>query len=562
MPLSTDCKALVEHGDTLFKDRIYLDSLWQEIADHFYVERADFTLRRLIGDEFAAHLDTSYPLLARRELGNAFGSMLRPPQKEWFHIRMKRESLEDSAGRQWLEKAEKTQRRAMYDRESGFVRATKEGDHDFAAFGQMVMSIEIAHTPDSGSILLHRCWHLRDVAWSEDPWGRIGAVHRKWSPTARYLNQLFPGTVHENVKKLAKEHPYTKIKCRHIVIPTGEYGDGNTSRKPYISFYIDIENETEMEQVGIHSRFYVIPRWQTVSGSQYAFSPATVAALPDARLIQSMTYTLLTAGEKAVDPPLVGVQEALKGGIEAFPGGFTPVDAQYDERLGEALRALPVDWSSSIPLGLEMTQDTRAMIAEAFYLNSLNLPDPTREMTAYETSKRIEEYIRGALPLFEPMENDYNGTMCETEFGLMLRAGGFGPFDQIPDSIRNEATGLPDVEFHFESPLREAADRIDSQRLMEAKQLIVEMAPLDPLAPRMLDARVALRDALHGIQVSETWLVDEEGMEEIVEEEEAKAAAAQAMQVASAGAQVAEQIGTAGQAMGAAEQMNQEPGVV
>jgi hypothetical protein len=45
--------------------------------------------------------------------------------------------------------------------------------------------------------------------------------------------------------------------------------------------------------------FYRIPRWQTVSGSQYSYSPATVAALPDARLIQAMTFTLLEAGEKA-----------------------------------------------------------------------------------------------------------------------------------------------------------------------------------------------------------------------------------------------------------------------
>jgi hypothetical protein len=54
------------------------------------------------------------------------------------------------------------------------------------------------------------------------------------------------------------------------------------------------------------SLIYVIPRWQTVSGSQYAYSPATVAALPDARLIQAMTLTFFEAGEKATNPPMVG----------------------------------------------------------------------------------------------------------------------------------------------------------------------------------------------------------------------------------------------------------------
>ena len=40
-------------------------SLWQNIADNFYPERAEFTLSRTLGEEFADHLSTSYPVLAR-----------------------------------------------------------------------------------------------------------------------------------------------------------------------------------------------------------------------------------------------------------------------------------------------------------------------------------------------------------------------------------------------------------------------------------------------------------------------------------------------------------------
>ena len=48
---------------------------------------------------------------------------------------------------------------------------------------------------------------------------------------------------------------------------------------------------------------YVIPRWQTISGSQYAVSPAAVCALPDARLLQSMALILLEAGESRLTRP-------------------------------------------------------------------------------------------------------------------------------------------------------------------------------------------------------------------------------------------------------------------
>jgi hypothetical protein len=65
-----------------------------------------------------------------------------------------------------------------------------------------------------------------------------------------------------------------------------------------------------------------------------------VAALAEARLLQQMVLTLLEAGQKAVDPPMVAAQEAIQGGINIYAGGVTYVDAEYDERLGEALRPL------------------------------------------------------------------------------------------------------------------------------------------------------------------------------------------------------------------------------
>src|SRR5256885_15923511 len=122
-------KTLLEHGNQLFDRRGSLLTLWQEIADNFYPERADFTVSRSPGTEFAGHLDTSYPILARRDLGNAFSSMLRPSEKDWFHIRPSRVERETDRALKWLEMAEQTQRRAMYDRVSQFVRATKEGDN-------------------------------------------------------------------------------------------------------------------------------------------------------------------------------------------------------------------------------------------------------------------------------------------------------------------------------------------------------------------------------------------------------------------------------------------------
>lgn len=535
-------KELTERGSKLFSKRSGILTLWQEIADNFYPERADFTISRSLGDEFAAHLNSSYPIIVRRELGNAFSAMLRPRSEEWFSISVEREELLDKSGKEWLEWASGVQRRAMYDQLSGFVRATKEGDNDFAAFGQCVISREIDWQSQT---LLYRCWHLRDVAWTERYNGQLGEVHRKWKPEVGYLKQRFKGKTHSTVASC--KDTFKEIECRHIVIPTEDYesSEGKKFRTPYVSIYLDCENNHVMEEVGSQSRIYSIPRWQTVSGSQYAYSPATIAGLPDARLIQAMTLTLLEAGEMAVRPPMVAVKEAIRSDVQLFAGGITWADAEYDERLGEVLRPITQD-KSGLPFGMELSQDTRQMLASCFYLNKLTLPPADREMTAFETGQRIQEYIRTALPLFEPMENEYNGDVCSGTFEDLQRVGAFLG-REMPRSLSRQ-----EVRFKFKSPLHDAIERKKGTRFMEAKGLILEAVALDPSSSAILDVRKSLRDALEGIGTSPGWLRDEEDVEQVAEQQVQQQQAQKMMQQMGGAAAVAEQAGKAKQALDAA----------
>lgn len=553
-------RTLLEQGNQLFDKRGTLLTLWQEIADNFYPERADFTVTRSLGMEFAANLDTSYPILARRDLGNAFSAMLRPSEKNWFTIRPNREEKETDRALKWLEMAEQTQRRAMYDRVSQFVRATKEGDNDFAAFGQCVLSVELNRY---GNALLYRCWHLRDVAWCENHEGKVDTVHRKWKPTIQTLQSLFKNLAPQINDEMLRREPYKEIECRHIIIPSEGYeaaknADGAQGQKwktPYVSIHLDVENEHVMEEVGVWNPMYVIPRWQTVSGSQYAFSPATVAALPDARLIQAMSYVIVNAGEKAVDPPMIATQEAVRSDVQIFAGGITWIDAEYDERLGEALRPIPAD-HSGLSMGLEMVKDTREMIKEAFFLNRLSMPPANQgNMTAFEVGQRIQEYIRNALPLFEPMENDYNGAICEITFDLLLRGGAFGPVDLIPPEIRGS-----EVQFRFESPLREAAERMKGQTFLQTKQMIAEAAPLDPMAPAMFDARTALRDALRGVGTPAKWLRSEQQVAAIEQGQQKEQAMQKLLGTISQGADVAQKVGNAAEALASSSKANMPQG--
>lgn len=522
---------LIERGDFLFGKKVTILGLWQEIADNFYPERADFTTVRNLGDEFCDDLMTSSPIIVRRDLGNSFSSMLRPAGEEWFEMSVDDDRL-DLEAKGWLERATQTQRRAMYDRVAMFTRATKEADHDFAAFGNAVLTVELNRARDA---LLYRSWHLRDCAWCENAEGTIDEMHRKWRPTIRDLMRLFPGKVSNNLTQQAKEKPYCEVECRHIVMP-GEYRKG-FERFPFVSICIDKENNHIMEEVGMNYFMYVVPRWQTVSGSQYAYSPAVVAGLPDARLLQSMTMVLLEAGEKATNPPLVGQADMVRGDAQLYAGGVTWVDAEYDERLGAALRPLPLDFRG-IPMGMEMRDRVTLELREAFYLDKLTLP-PLGQMTATEVSVRVQEYIRQALPLFEPMEQEYNAALCETTFNLLFANGAFGPRQSIPKSLAGA-----DVQFKFESPLSQSTKAKKVGKYRQAIELTMMTAELDPKAITNINVNEAFRDALDGAGVPAKWLVPEDQAADAREDEETLQGAEQTIagvQQASVAAQEAAQ---------------------
>jgi len=523
-----DAKHLFELGEELLAKKAPLNSLHQEICDNFYPERATFTTTRSWGDDFAAMLTTSFPALCRRELGNDLGTMLRPKGKAWFHPKRRWEAKEGSDVSGWLEYFEKVQRKAMFDRRAQFSRATKEGDHDYAALGQLVLSIELNRDANG---LLYRCWHLRDMAWQEDEEGGLGFIVRRWKPTAYELVRIFGDKLDLKIKACAEKTPFEEIEVRHLVVSESLYDD-NARGRPRWSIYWDARNQKIIEATPIWGRHYVIARWQTVSGSPYSYSPATVCALPDARLIQAMTYTLLEAAEKATSPPMIATKGVVRSDVAIYAGGITWVDQEYDERLGEALRPLTQDFRG-FQFGAESQQNVQALLRRAFFLDQLQaLPPPSADpMTAYEASQRVHEYIRNALPIFEPTEDEYNGAVCEETFSILWRNGAFGPIENWPKELRQPQgmrwAASDEVAFEFESPLHDLIEQQKGQVFIESGKLIATAVGLDPTAAYVPNTTVALRDALQAIGAPATWLHDQTAVDDAK-----RAAQAQAQQQA------------------------------
>ena len=549
MTLKAAVTKLNERMDALFAKRSGLVSVWQDIAENFFPERADFTTIRRGSTMFdLAGMMTSIPALIRRDLGNTLSAMLRPRGQEWFRIRTSDDKInEDPAAKQWLDWATDVQRKVFYDKRAHFVRATKEGDHDFASFGQCVLSIDVNDERDG---LLYRCWHLRDVAWMENASLDIDTVARNWKVQARSLVKLFPDKVDARVRELAEKEPFKEIKCRHIVVPADEWqisDDRFKARKgfPFVSLYVDCDNQTLLEETPRRRLGYIIPRWQTVSGSQYAHGPAYVG-IADARLLQQMTLTLLEAGQKSVDPPMIAVGEMITGGVNTYAGGVTWVDADYDERLGEVLRPLGID-KSGLNWGTEQSLRIEQILSRAFFLDQIRMPQFGEVRTATEMRMVYEQWVRSALPLFEPMEQEYNSAVCDETFELALENGAFGSVLDMPPILRGQ-----EIRFEFESPLQAGVKRANAQAFMESANLLATAVQLDPNATAVFNTQQAIRDALDGAGAPSDWFNTEEEAAMIVDASQQAQQEAMMTQQVAQGAEIANQVGQAGQSLAAA----------
>jgi len=493
-----DLTRLKQFADDKFLDQSRVLNLWQTLAENFYPERSDFTLSHGLGDELADGLANSQPILIRRELANSFSSMLR--DGVWFNISI----LEDPShiAKKWLEFGSTRLLKLIEHRSSNFRRAAKEGDHDYATFGQCVMSIEPNKLRNG---LLFRTWHLRDCAWWDSDEGHVGGVVRRWSPKFHELRSYFgieklhPNMTHEFDKKLFKDAEIIHFDMRTNMF---ELDDKEVENFEFVSIYFDITNKHIIDMVGKRHQTYVVPRFQTIAGSPYAYSPATVVGLPDARTLQAMTHTLLEAGERHARPPIIATEGVIRGDANLFADGITYVSEDYDERTGPSLRPLIQD-AKGFPLGMEMSSGIVDVLQAAFYVNKIDLPDKGGEMTAYEFSERMKLYRRQNLPLFSPLEHEYNGQVCELSFNIAMEFNMIGSPQDVPEELRGK-----EVIFKFESPLTESEEEKKVQLFAQVSQMLKQAAEFDQGVALNVDFDVALRDSVSGIGAPSTWLAE------------------------------------------------------
>ena len=542
---------LVKLGDGMFHDarRTMFMRKWQELAEEFYPERANFFGRYAFTTTHVDYITDNTPWRNRRDLANALSILLRPDGQKWFIARPKDEWRKTERGNAYLDSVSDVMRNYIYSKNSNFRVQWNLADNDFVVFGNAV----IAMTENSkGNGFKWECFHIRDCAWEEDEDGVVNHLHRQMQiPLAKWRRMFGAHSMTEGMLKTMKTNP-SELETIHVaclpvdefdMITKGAIQKRRTDHK-FVMVYYCPKQKIALKTRLYHEFPYIVRRWFRTEGP-YGDSPAAMHDLVNARMLQAQSGALLDATELAVNPPMLASQEFVSGDVLLRPGAVNWVSANYDQKLGDAIR--PLVTGANLPVGLETIKDTREQSAATWYINKLSLPATTKDMTAYEVEQILEEYNRSIKPVVQPFQDD-NKQALDLLFMALLRKtreiegasaqlaqmnsgmpdpetdrrnllvdlgiqpsmqvfGPFSPLSAVPPDLKDEWSGdITDLDFEFDGPLEVAYRKIEAGNIKRGLTSLGEIAKLKPDVLDNVDVDTAVRDALQADSFKSKYL--------------------------------------------------------
>lgn len=526
---------ILEKHERMRQQRVYFEKVWQDIADRIIPRKADFKRQRgkitePKGERRTEKIFDAAPALALDRFAAAMHSLVTPRNQQWHSLRPMQPALaEDDEVKGYLEEVNKILFSARYS--ANFDNQVHECYFDSGAFGNMAMFIG----DRLGRSLYYRTVPIDQLFFMENEYGQVDLVHREFPMTARQAAQKFGNErLPMQIRDAAEKRPEQEFWFVHCVKPRE---DADVSRKDYrgmafASYFIAVDSREIVGEGGYRSFPYAVSRYAVTSGEVYGRGPAQLI-LPDVMMLNEMNRTTIQAAQLAVLPPLLAHRDGILDAIR-----MTPAAINYggvDDNGRQMIQ--PLTTGSRPEIGLELMDQKRALINDAFWNTLFQILVDTPSMTATEAMLRAQE--KGALlaPTASRIEAEFLSPMVEREIDILAAAGVLPP---MPEKLM-EAGGLFEVE--YTSPLERARRAEEGVSILRTFE---QLAPLAQIAGPTVFKRFNFDEAAKVLAdvngVPAKIMYSDEEMEEINAQEAQQAELASILQAAPVAASAAKDL--------------------
>lgn len=541
-------EAALQRWAGLFTERQPYLTQWQELAHYLSPRSGKFDDNAQQTPPQYLHLQDAHGTYALNILTAGLLAGASSPARPWFKLQTPDDDLNQRESvKNWLYTVERRLRQVF--NQSNTYRAYRHCYKELGVFGT-AGNLEL---PDFENVVHNHTMTAGEYAVDVNPNGEVDTVYRRLQLTVGVLVKRF------GLKNCSRrvQHAYNEkrlgdwVTVLHVIEPRRERNPLklDAGNKPWASSYYEIaaDGEEILRSSG-HDEFPgQFPRWDINGVHKYGDSPGQLA-LGYVKRLQFLTMRKDQAVDMSVRPPLVA-SALLQGMVDYAAGSVSYID-MANGGVKPLVEAHPDRFAA-----LDDIKDLRMNIGRCFYNDLFLLISQDQRATpasAREVAERHEEKLLMLGPVLESLHLEMLGPHVELGFTHMLRAGA------VPPPPR-ELEGVP-LSVQFVSVLAQAQRLVGLNSVERLIGSVVNVSAVKPDILDKLDLDRAVEVYSDMLGTDPTLVVAGEQVALIRADRAEREAAAQRAAMLQQGAQVAKDMGAAGEdgrtaAVGAAQQM-------
>lgn len=480
--MSDDAETLLKRQAQLEQGRTNFESWWQDIAMRVLPSDAVITTEVDPGQKRTERMFDSSAATALQRFSAIVEDLLTPRTQTWNTLRPPTDLADDGEVKEYLEEINR-KLYAMRYRPKGYFAENKHQCYvALGAFGNYAMMIHDA--PGVGAS--YEFIHPREHYWSVNHLGAINLFHRKHKLEARAAATRFgEAKLPQKIRDALQKNPFEKFEFLHVICPNEERVSGRMDYRgwEWSSYYVCVESKAIIEASGYPVWPVALGRYNVAPGEVYARSPA-MECWPAILTLNEEKKTVLRAGQKEVDPPILLTEE---GALEPFnlrPGALNH-GLVSDE--GTAL-AVPFKAGANIPLGLELMGLERQSIDDSFLTTIFRVLVENPQMTATQVLEIAHERAVLLAPTMGRLHSEDLGAMIPREIQLLAVNG------MLPEMPPQLAEVEDHYKIEYQSSLARAMRAQDGVAILRTFEAVPSAAAIDSNAAYVIDAPEALRE--------------------------------------------------------------------
>lgn len=537
-----DAQHIIQRQSELERNRSNHAAVWTEIRELIVPDASQFLgetitrgakTRRRIYDgtgEYAADI-----------LAAGLHHMLTNPTVPWQSLTVSDPKLKrrDSV-RRWLGEASEVLFGIFNKPETRFQPEAHEVYQDLGALGTGIMFIEETRSgyPLFSARPMGECYAAEGEA------GVVDTLYRKFSLSARQAVIRYGAealTDEIRAKAQGKDADTADIEFIHAVEPRLERDEKQPDARnmAFSSCHVLVNGGKVVKESGFQEFPYAVPRWSVRTGEIYGRGPGR-KALADVKELQEVSKVTRRGFAKAIDPPLMAVDDGVLGRINVNPSAINHVRQEHMRQQGDPIR--PINTGARPDLGLRYMEDRRTLIERAFYVDLFKFAREPH-MTATQVLQITEQTMMVLNPILGRLQVEYLAPLVDRTFMIALRNGLIPP----PPA---ELEGI-EYSVEFVSPTAKLQRISQARAVSQHIETNLPLIQADPSLMDNYDGDATMRGTGEIIGVPERFFRTPQAVSELRAQRQQMQEAAQAAELAKSAGAAAKDFAQAGAATNA-----------